>query len=152
MHSRLSECYKEMSLTAVDEADQQAIKAIPPGGLLDSAATIEKDFGEAIKVVQKLMSDNSEMVQKYNSLLAIAQSQQAQLQAANSRQQRINNAVAVYNIMPKYTCRKQSTCKLPIAAPARSIRGQGLGMNRMEHVSIDTRDWAVIVRRAPPTA
>jgi hypothetical protein len=95
--------HKEMTLTAVDEADQQAIKAIPPGGLLDSAATIEKDFGEAIKVVQKLMSDNSEMVQKYNSLLAIAQSQQAQLQAANSRQQRINNALALYNMMPKYT-------------------------------------------------
>jgi hypothetical protein len=49
------------------------------------------------------MSDNSEMVQKYNSLLALAQSQDAQLQAANSRQQRINNALALYNAMPKYT-------------------------------------------------
>lgn len=95
--------HKEMTLTAVDEADQQAIKAIPPGGLLDSAVTIEKDFGEAMTVVRKLVTDNSEMVQKYNSLLAITQSQDAQLQAANSRQQRINNALALYNAMPKYT-------------------------------------------------
>jgi chromosome segregation ATPase len=95
--------HKEMTLTALDEADQQAIKAIPPGDLLASAATIEKDFEEAVKVMRKLMSDNSEMVQKYNSLLAIAQSQDAQLQAANSRQQRINNALALYNAMPKYT-------------------------------------------------
>lgn len=85
------------------KVDQQAVKALPPSGLLDSAVTIEKDFGEAAKVVQKLMADNSQMVQKYNSLLAIAQSQDAQLQAANSRQQRINNALAFYSMMPKYT-------------------------------------------------
>ena len=95
--------HKEMTFTALDEADQQAVKALPPSGLLDSAVTIEKDFGEAVKVLKKLMSDNGEMVQKYNSLLAIAQSQDAQLQAANSRQQRINNALAFYNAMPKYT-------------------------------------------------
>ncbi len=51
----------------------------------------------------KLQTDYSTLVQKYNSLLEVAQNLDAQLRAANSRQQRFNNALALYNSMPKYT-------------------------------------------------
>lgn len=50
----------------------------------------------------QLEKDHNALIEKYNRLLAIAQNQEAQLQAVNSRQQRINNALAVYGMMPKY--------------------------------------------------
>jgi hypothetical protein len=95
--------HKEMAFVTLTDDDRKAISTVPPGSeILESAVAIEKDQNEYIKVVQKLVQDNSAMVQKYNSLLAIAQNQQAQLDVANSRQQRVNNALAFYNVMPKY--------------------------------------------------
>ena len=92
-----------MAFVTLTDDDRKAISTVPPGSeILESAVAIEKDQNEYIKVVQKLVQDNSAMVQKYNSLLAIAQNQQAQLDVANSRQQRVNNALAFYNMMPKY--------------------------------------------------
>jgi chromosome segregation ATPase len=57
----------------------------------------------------KLQNDYGALVDKYNRLLDLARSQNDQLQAANaavdrsnSRQQRVNNALAIYSAMPKY--------------------------------------------------
>ncbi|HVS89524.1 MAG TPA: hypothetical protein VHF01_15060 [Candidatus Acidoferrum sp.] len=41
------------------------------------------------------------LVEKYNSLLSIARSQDAQLRVLTSRQQQMNNALAIYSLMPK---------------------------------------------------
>jgi chromosome segregation ATPase len=60
----------------------------------------------------KLQSDYGSLVQKYNSLLDVAQNLDAQLRAANSRQQRFNNALALYNAMPKYTPPQQLQIQL----------------------------------------
>jgi chromosome segregation ATPase len=71
---------------------------------------IKSAAGELLKVdavaypaANKLQSDYGLLVQKYNSLLDVAQNLDSQLRAANSRQQRFNNALALYNSMPKYT-------------------------------------------------
>jgi hypothetical protein len=67
------------------------------------AADIEKNVNEGVGIIRTLAEDNSRLTDKYNSLLSVAQTLQAQLNAATSRQQRINNALALYSLMPKYT-------------------------------------------------
>ncbi len=70
---------------------------------------IKKAAGELLRNDQvvypaaaKLFDDYNALVLKYNSLLSAAQTLQFQVNAANSRQQRINNALAIYSAMPKY--------------------------------------------------
>jgi chromosome segregation ATPase len=69
----------------------------------------------------QLQSDYGVLVQKYNSLLDVAQNLDAQLRVANSRQQRFNNALAVYNSMPKYTPPQQIQITNCTALPALCI-------------------------------
>jgi len=69
----------------------------------------------------KLQSDYGALVQRYNSLLDVAQNLDAQLRAANSRQQRFNNALALYNSMPKYTPPQQIQITNCNALPALCI-------------------------------
>ncbi len=67
-----------------------------------AAAELLKADAIVYPAANKLQSDYGALVQKYNSLLDVAQNLDAQLRAANSRQQRFNNALALYNAMPKY--------------------------------------------------
>jgi chromosome segregation ATPase len=69
----------------------------------NAAAELLKLDAVVYPAANKLQSDYGSLVQKYNSLLEVAQNLDAQLRAANSRQQRFNNALALYNSMPKYT-------------------------------------------------
>jgi|SRR5882724_7230758 len=78
--------------------------------IIQKDEAIKKAAGELLRNDQvvypaaaKLFDDYNSLVLKYNSLLSAAQTLQFQLNAANSRQQRINNALAIYSAMPKYT-------------------------------------------------
>jgi chromosome segregation ATPase len=67
-----------------------------------AARTLLENDAIVYPATNQLRADHNDLIQKYNSLLGIAQNQQAQLSALNSRQQRFNNALAVYSAMPKY--------------------------------------------------
>jgi chromosome segregation ATPase len=80
---------------------------------MDDIKSAAAQLLEADKVVYpaaaKLQNDYNALIEKYNRLLDLAKSQNEQLQAANaavdrsnSRQQRFNNALAIYSAMPKY--------------------------------------------------
>ena len=70
---------------------------------IKKAAELLKADAVVYPAASKLQSDYAILVQKYNSLLEVAQNLDGQLRAANSRQQQFNNALALYNSMPKYS-------------------------------------------------
>ena len=95
---------KEIRGLPLNDLDKQVLAA----GATDStaltiAADIEKNVNQGVDVIKKLADDNSKLTYRYNSLLSTAQNLQLQLDAATSRQQRVNNALALYSLMPKYT-------------------------------------------------
>jgi hypothetical protein len=51
---------------------------------------------------KKAVADNNAMSDRYNALLLQANNLVEQQNARLARQQRVNNALAVYNAMPKY--------------------------------------------------
>ena len=95
---------KEIRGLPLNDLDKQVLAAsATDSAALKIAADIEKNVNDGVGIIKKLAEDNSGLTDKYNSLLSIAQTLQAQLNAATSRQQRINNALALYSLMPKYT-------------------------------------------------
>jgi hypothetical protein len=88
----------------LNETQVKTLKAIPP---TDDAITLGSEAEAAFK---KLGEHDSQMVDKYNSLLTDYKDyvqrvgiQLAQIDQGYARQQRFNNALALYNAMPKYT-------------------------------------------------
>ena len=95
---------KEIRGLPLKDLDKQVLAAsATDSAALNIAAGIEKNVNEGVGIIKTLAEDNSRLTDKYNSLLSVAQTLQAQLNAAASRQQRINNALALYSLMPKYT-------------------------------------------------
>lgn len=98
---------KEMRFVSLTDEDKKAMATIGSGSeILNLGIAIEKDQNEYVQIVQKLMSDNASIVQKYNALLSDYKDyvtrvgiELAQIGQAN----RISNALALYNAMPKYT-------------------------------------------------
>jgi len=87
-----------------NDLDKQVLAASATDSVaLIIAADIEKNVNEGVGIIRTLAEDNSRLTDKYNSLPPVAQTLQAKLNAATSRQQRINNALALYSLMPKYT-------------------------------------------------
>ena len=95
---------KEIRGLPPNDLDKQVIAAsATDSAALNIAADIEKNVNDGVGIIKKLAEDNSRLTDQYNSLLSVAQTLQAQLNTATSRQQRINNALALYSLMPKYT-------------------------------------------------
>ena len=95
---------KEIRGLPLNDLDKQVLAAsATDSAALNIAADIEKNVNEGVGIIKALAEDNSRLTDKYNSLLSVAQTLQAQLSAATSRQQHVNNALALYSLMPKYT-------------------------------------------------
>jgi uncharacterized protein YlxW (UPF0749 family) len=95
---------KEIRGLPLNDLDKQVLTAsATDSAALTIAADIEKNVNEGVGIIKKLADDNSKLTDRYNSLLSTAQTLQLQLNAATSRQQRVNNALALYSLMPKYT-------------------------------------------------
>jgi hypothetical protein len=97
---------KEMRFATLTEDDNKSLAAVHDDEILKLGIAIENDQNEYAKVVQKLAGDNDSVVQKYNALLSDYKDyvtrvgiQLAQIGQAN----RVSNALALYNAMPKYT-------------------------------------------------
>lgn len=101
---------KEMKVGARDvtltDDDKKALSPVFGSEITDLGKSIEKSQNDYVDIEHKLTSDNDSMVQKYNSLLADYKDyvqrvgiQLAQIGAAN----RLSNALAVYNAMPRYS-------------------------------------------------
>lgn len=95
---------KEIRGLPMNDLDKQVLAASATDNTsLTIAADIERNVNEGVGIIKKLAEDNSKLTDSYNSLLSTAKTLQLQLDAATSRQQRINNALALYSLMPKYT-------------------------------------------------
>ena len=100
--------HKEMTFVALDGNDRKGMDDLAkhaaastslfmdPSRLLKSASDIETDFNKILEVGRALLAERNDLLAQYKSLLMTAQSLQDQLNMANSRQQRFNNALAAY--------------------------------------------------------
>ncbi len=91
-----------------EQRDQLAkqLDKVSPGAALELGASIEADRNRLLKVAQDAMAHDSQTVDKYNALLADYKDyvQRVGIQLAQVGQaSRINNALAIYQLMPKYT-------------------------------------------------
>ncbi len=95
---------KEIRGLPLSDLDKQVLASGATDSVsLNIAVDIEKNVDQGIGIIKELVTKSNALVEKYNNLLGIAQSMQAQLNYANSRQQRFQNALALYSAMPKYT-------------------------------------------------
>jgi hypothetical protein len=104
----LSVLNNEIHGLPVTDAQKKQLGDMPAAhDTLDLAASIERE-------VQKLAEHDSVAVDKYNTLLTFAKKlvsdQQTEIELLSARssyqaqqQQRFNNALAIYNLMPKYS-------------------------------------------------
>ena len=77
---------KEIRGLPLNDLDKQVLAAsATDSAALKIAADIEKNVNDGVGIIKKLAEDNSGLTDKYNSLLSIAQTLQAQLNAATSR-------------------------------------------------------------------
>ncbi len=72
----------------------------------DIAAIVDAQIEMDRRQYDELVDRYNQLVEKHNALLAVTRSLASQLAATQSdlaRQQRINNALTIYQLMPKYT-------------------------------------------------
>jgi hypothetical protein len=104
----LSMLRTELSGNQLTLDQQKQLAEIPSGAALDNAVSVESLF-------QSLAKHDSSTVDKYNELLAnyqnyvrasdaaIARLSTGVYQQQQQQQQRVNNALTLYSLMPKYT-------------------------------------------------
>ena len=96
----------ELSGTTVSDDLKQRLAQIPSGEILDLGVSIENNQNKIVTFVTKLVEHDSSAVDKYNALLADYKEyvQRVNIQLAQIGQaNRVSNALALYNLMPKYT-------------------------------------------------
>lgn len=96
---------KEMKLVPLTDDDKNALGAVHDADFINLGAAIENDQNEYVKVVQQLAGDNDSAVRRYNSLLADYKDyvNRVGIQlAAIGQANRVANALALYNALPKY--------------------------------------------------
>jgi hypothetical protein len=97
---------KEMKFAPLSEDDKKAINAVHDDDILNLGVAIENDQKEYVKVAEKLSSDNDSVVRKYNALLSDYKDYVSRVGiqlAAIGQANRVSNALALYNALPKYT-------------------------------------------------
>lgn len=95
----------QMRGVALSDEQQSNLKAVAPGKALDLGVSIEKSQQELASVALKLKEHDEMAVNKYNALLADYKDyvdRVGQQLAQIGRQQRINNALAIYQALPHY--------------------------------------------------
>lgn len=95
---------------ALSEQEAQQFKAVAPGEALNIGIDLEKRAGDFREAVIQLAKHDAQAVDHYNSLLSDYKDyvnrvniRLSEMSYSNANQQRINNALALYSLMPKYT-------------------------------------------------
>lgn len=95
----------EVSGKTVSDEQTDRLSKVSGGEALDSAIAIEKNHNQLIEIARQVIEHDSMATNKYNALLADYKDyvDRVGIQLAQMRQQnRVSNALALYNLMPKY--------------------------------------------------
>lgn len=94
--------------TATDD-ETKALAAVPAGEVLNLGISLEKRLDTLFKDVNAMVKHDSDVVEKYNALLGDykqyvhdVSNRMSTADAAYESQRRMNNAMAIYSLMPKY--------------------------------------------------
>jgi hypothetical protein len=95
---------------AMTDQESQQFKAVGPGEALDVGISLEKRASDFREAVVQLAKHDAQAVDHYNALLSDYKDyvnrvdiRLSEMSYSNANQQRINNALALYSLMPKYT-------------------------------------------------
>lgn len=96
----------EVSFHPLSDQLKQRLTDVRSGDAMNLATDIETNHGQLVDFARKTLEHDSMAVDKYNALLADYKDyvQRVSIQLAQIGQaNRINNALAIYQLMPKYT-------------------------------------------------
>lgn len=104
--SRTAELEKRLQEAEAAKVEAQAKQAAAEAALqqIRVAGIAVVNYTEALQTEYKKTIDaHNALVEKYNSMLSQANNIISQQNARLAKQQRINNALAIYSLMPRYT-------------------------------------------------
>jgi hypothetical protein len=97
---------KEMRYAPLSDDEKKLLSTVRADEVLNAGIAIEKDQNVYAQTIQKLMEDNDAVVRRYNALLADYKDYVTRVGiqlAAIGQANRVSNALALYNAMPKYS-------------------------------------------------
>jgi hypothetical protein len=109
---------KELRYVALSDEENKAVATIHDDEILKAGIAIEKDQNDFADAYKKLSEDHDSAVRKYNALLSDYKDYVTRVgiqMAAMGQANRISNALALYNAMPKYTPPQQVNVQGPTA-------------------------------------